>query len=167
SSAQLLVPCHCDGNYPSTYSLSLHDALPIWALPPRRRSPRRSPGWPYRRLRACRSWPGSAVLRARDARAEQGAEGAVGQAAEGGDRKSTRLNSSHSQISYAVFCMKKKTQTAGQSFTNVHMKEMTRKVSAEVDLVHQHTQNQRYGSSHIGAYAKDISIVVIDAAAAV
>src|SRR5688572_32661987 len=26
-----------------------------------------------------------------------------------GDRKSTRLNSSHSQISYAVFCMKKKT----------------------------------------------------------
>src|SRR2546430_13483380 len=29
----------------------------------------------------------------------------------GGDRKSTRLNSSHSQISYAVFCLKKKKQT--------------------------------------------------------
>src|SRR2546430_5442223 len=29
-----------------------------------------------------------------------------------GDRKSTRLNSSHSQISYAVFCLKKKTCTA-------------------------------------------------------
>src|SRR5438270_10706352 len=28
-----------------------------------------------------------------------------------GDRKSTRLNSSHSQISYAVFCLKKKNQT--------------------------------------------------------
>src|SRR2546430_5642410 len=28
--------------------------------------------------------------------------------AEHGDRKSTRLNSSHSQISYAVFCLKKK-----------------------------------------------------------
>src|SRR2546430_16238589 len=28
------------------------------------------------------------------------------------DRKSTRLNSSHSQISYAVFCLKKKTITA-------------------------------------------------------
>src|SRR2546427_7824045 len=28
----------------------------------------------------------------------------------GGDRKSTRLNSSHSQISYAVFCLKKKKQ---------------------------------------------------------
>src|SRR2546430_6400727 len=27
------------------------------------------------------------------------------------DRKSTRLNSSHSQISYAVFCLKKKTST--------------------------------------------------------
>src|SRR5688572_33207402 len=29
----------------------------------------------------------------------------------GGDRKSTRLNSSHSQISYAVFCLKKKKTT--------------------------------------------------------
>src|SRR5256886_13278750 len=30
------------------------------------------------------------------------------QARDMGDRKSTRLNSSHSQISYAVFCLKKK-----------------------------------------------------------
>ena len=30
------------------------------------------------------------------------------QDAEGGDRKSTRLNSSHYSISYAVFCLKKK-----------------------------------------------------------
>src|SRR5205085_8850531 len=29
------------------------------------------------------------------------------------DRKSTRLNSSHSQISYAVFCLKKKKQSYG------------------------------------------------------
>src|SRR2546430_9258516 len=29
-----------------------------------------------------------------------------------GDRKSTRLNSSHSQISYAVFCLKKKNKQA-------------------------------------------------------
>src|SRR2546430_10257765 len=29
-----------------------------------------------------------------------------------GDRKSTRLNSSHSQISYAVFCLQKNTQTS-------------------------------------------------------
>src|SRR5437867_1737504 len=36
-----------------------------------------------------------------------------------------------------------------------------------VDLVHQQTQNQRYGSSHIGATAKDISNVVTDAASGV
>src|SRR3989475_7934249 len=29
-----------------------------------------------------------------------------------GDRKSTRLNSSHSQISYAVFCLKKKNKSS-------------------------------------------------------
>src|SRR5262245_62722892 len=58
-------------------------------------------------------------------------------------------------------------QTAGQYFTNDQIKEMTRKVSAEVDLVHQQTQNQRYGSSHIGATAKDISNVVTDAASGV
>src|SRR2546427_4920122 len=33
------------------------------------------------------------------------------------DRKSTRLNSSHSQISYAVFCLKKKKKKNGQSHT--------------------------------------------------
>src|SRR5256886_13053591 len=31
------------------------------------------------------------------------------------DRKSTRLNSSHSQISYAVFCLKKKKKPCNQS----------------------------------------------------
>src|SRR2546430_9836326 len=35
-----------------------------------------------------------------------------------GDRKSTRLNSSHSQISYAVFCLKKK--TTNHPHTYVH-----------------------------------------------
>src|SRR2546427_8584833 len=40
--------------------------------------------------------------------------GAHGAACEG-DRKSTRLNSSHSQISYAVFCLKKK-KTPRRSF---------------------------------------------------
>src|SRR5688572_31664879 len=33
---------------------------------------------------------------------------AANEVAHEGDRKSTRLNSSHSQISYAVFCLKKK-----------------------------------------------------------
>src|SRR5688500_20383111 len=58
-------------------------------------------------------------------------------------------------------------QTSGHYITNAQIKEMTRKVSAEVDSVHQQTQNQRYGSSHIGATAKDISNVVPDAAAGV
>src|SRR2546430_11130679 len=34
------------------------------------------------------------------------------------DRKSTRLNSSHSQISYAVFCLKKKTRGATVSISS-------------------------------------------------
>src|SRR3712207_7361407 len=35
------------------------------------------------------------------------AHGAVGRGARDRDRKSTRLNSSHANISYAVFCLKK------------------------------------------------------------
>src|SRR2546427_8376538 len=34
------------------------------------------------------------------------------------DRKSTRLNSSHSQISYAVFCLKKKKKNHARKLTN-------------------------------------------------
>src|SRR3712207_6904316 len=60
-----------------------------------------------------------------DARAEKGGEverieGNRGHGGSGGtvtDRKSTRLNSSHANISYAVFCLKKKTQ---QTLTRVH-----------------------------------------------
>src|SRR2546430_10675052 len=40
--------------------------------------------------------------------AHQGGSVGRGDAADREDRKSTRLNSSHSQISYAVFCLKKK-----------------------------------------------------------
>src|SRR5438270_3714166 len=36
-----------------------------------------------------------------------------------GDRKSTRLNSSHSQISYAVFCLKKKKKKKNASFKDI------------------------------------------------
>src|SRR2546430_3399403 len=39
---------------------------------------------------------------------------------EGGDRKSTRLNSSHSQISYAVFCLKKKRQSRSGPRSEAH-----------------------------------------------
>src|SRR3989475_1724363 len=66
------------------YTLSLHDALPI----SRRR---------YALFR--RMWR-HGLRRPVDGRHGGGREAA--------DRKSTRLNSSHSQISYAVFCLKKK-----------------------------------------------------------
>src|SRR5437763_16938933 len=60
------------------YTLSLHDALPIFRRP---------------------------------APAQWGSRGGLGRAEQDGptaDRKSTRLNSSHRCISYAVFCLKKK-----------------------------------------------------------
>src|SRR2546428_11078378 len=78
------------------YTLSLHDALPICPTSP---SARRVPS------RARRS----AVARRRDRRSPSGT--ACRRRCAGGspsDRKSTRLNSSHDQISYAVFCLKKK-----------------------------------------------------------
>src|SRR3712207_8345783 len=37
-----------------------------------------------------------------------------------GDRKSTRLNSSHANISYAVFCLKKNTKKLIVAHSNVH-----------------------------------------------
>src|SRR5690606_40501332 len=71
------------------------------------------------------------------------------------DRKSTRLNSSHVKISYAVFCLKKKkTQTPGQYFTNDQLKERTRKGRAHVESVHQPTQNHRCGSYYMSGPAK-------------
>src|SRR3712207_8481216 len=37
------------------------------------------------------------------------------------DRKSTRLNSSHANISYAVFCLKKKTKSTNLSSQHAHL----------------------------------------------
>src|SRR2546430_8629168 len=42
------------------------------------------------------------------------------------DRKSTRLNSSHSQISYAVFCLKKKTTNRQIPRTDTPIHHITR-----------------------------------------
>src|SRR2546430_12004435 len=42
------------------------------------------------------------------------------------DRKSTRLNSSHSQISYAVFCLKKKKQDMRRAvIVDTHLADLT------------------------------------------
>src|SRR2546427_8582476 len=68
------------------------------------RRPPRSTLFPYTTLFRSRATGGAAVDLADLAvqRTQRIADVAVG------DRKSTRLNSSHSQISYAVFCLKKK-----------------------------------------------------------
>src|SRR2546430_3200784 len=70
------------------------------------RRPPRSTLFPYTTLfRSAEEAAGGSVS------AFQGRRATVGSSLEAGrlrDRKSTRLNSSHSQISYAVFCLKKK-----------------------------------------------------------
>src|SRR2546430_6853718 len=43
------------------------------------------------------------------------------------DRKSTRLNSSHSQISYAVFCLKKKTKAPPPRPHSLHTQSLHRR----------------------------------------
>src|SRR3712207_7243293 len=75
------------------------------------RRPPRSTLFPYTTL--FRSRPAAevvAVKRHDQRRAPQppGEAEVVADRAEVGDRKSTRLNSSHAYISYAVFCLKKK-----------------------------------------------------------
>src|SRR3712207_7381508 len=82
------------------YTLSLHDALPIWH-PPRRRD-----GHELGRQRQREGQDD--LVRAGAGVARLGAEPLVGDGGHEEDRKSTRLNSSHANISYAVFCLKKK-----------------------------------------------------------
>src|SRR5260370_3931849 len=62
--------------------------------------------------------------------------------------------SKQQQASEIIRQMLTQAQPAGQDFTNDQLKELTRAVSAQGDLVHHLTQNQRYGSSHIGAIGK-------------
>src|SRR5688572_32448959 len=51
------------------------------------------------------------------------------------DRKSTRLNSSHSQISYAVFCLKKKKKT--KKYKTIH--KLEKEQSYRQQYIHTHT----------------------------
>src|SRR2546430_8127566 len=77
------------------------------------RRPPRSTLFPYTTL--FRSPPASASTPTRISRSKRsGRHDGVLPARE--DRKSTRLNSSHSQISYAVFCLKKKKKHRLHSF---------------------------------------------------
>src|SRR2546427_9268674 len=80
------------------YTLSLHDALPISGV-----------GSCSARSSACgRVSRRTAGGRGPGARGEPCQRRSRHERAGEADRKSTRLNSSHSQISYAVFCLKKK-----------------------------------------------------------
>src|SRR5687768_17989506 len=102
-----MLHMHFCCNHPATteiYTLSLHDALPI--------SARAVVLAAYDRMEdtvlslddlfAAGLLPSTAELLDRSA-------------VEAIDRKSTRLNSSHGYISYAVFCLKKKKQTTGHT----------------------------------------------------
>src|SRR5438034_7167456 len=89
------------------------------------RPPPRSTLFPYTTLfRSCtrhpprgvsRFWPSSVVMAHRDGRHRAGGAG---------DRKSTRLNSSHTVISYAVFCLKKKKMRHDHTNTMVSTQSM-------------------------------------------
>src|SRR2546427_9328976 len=73
------------------------------------RRPPRSTLFPYTTLfRSIATEPGLAQRRAVERHLQVLHAAVAGRDDFGGDRKSTRLNSSHSQISYAVFCLKKK-----------------------------------------------------------
>src|SRR5690606_40597321 len=95
------------------YPLPLHDALPIWGETADERKPYRleeaermleiiqgfdPPGIGARDLREC------ILLQLRDSVAQE--ISASARLPPAGDRKSTRLNSSHVKTSYAVFCLK-------------------------------------------------------------
>src|SRR5437773_8763306 len=85
------------------YTLSLHDALPISARPTvaSRRSP---PPTSSHSAPVAYSRPSALACSCRRSH---------------GDRKSTRLNSSHITISYAVFCLKKKNTKQNTNYIQV------------------------------------------------
>src|SRR3712207_6892169 len=77
------------------YTLSLHDALPIWT-----EWTCQSPTDIRRSLSPYRDQTAPGGSRPKEHHWKRDTP----------DRKSTRLNSSHANISYAVFCLKKKTR---------------------------------------------------------
>src|SRR2546422_7917792 len=82
------------------YTLSLHDALPIYSV---HGLPRR-----HRRVRQAGGHAGRGGAEREGRRARPQARADHRGRSQSRDRKSTRLNSSHGYISYAVFCLKKK-----------------------------------------------------------
>src|SRR5699024_12254390 len=94
---------------PDIHTHSLHDALPISAITSRVQADEPLGREGCHRLQAGRIEDlQSAVMAEHEPRGDGGDLGALGRRL---DRKSTRLNSSHVSISYAVFCLKKKIMT--------------------------------------------------------
>src|SRR5205085_5027180 len=93
-----------------TYTLSLHDALPICAKSGRHQGYSKDGDRAADETTKCPVRDRGRKASARNTRLRSIEDlietdgGVPGER----DRKSTRLNSSHSQISYAVFCLKKK-----------------------------------------------------------
>src|SRR5688572_31524990 len=92
------------------YTLSLHDALPIFAVGGHA-GPFDDRAQPA--TDRCGDAPRGVCLGA-----DRFGQGRPAAGAE--DRKSTRLNSSHSQISYAVFCLKKKKKNKQKMYNSIH-----------------------------------------------
>src|SRR5947207_13015374 len=101
SASHLLLPFLFNPTAPPAFStLSLHDALPIYRV-------RRAAAFGHAGLHDLLVFdPLRGVVRF-----DRGHVGTRGEVVhQRRDRKSTRLNSSHTVISYAVFCLKKKTK---------------------------------------------------------
>src|SRR5688500_20066996 len=92
---------------PVIYPLSLHHALPIFGRIAHTAKPE---VWQHSLPEL---WPGSQEIFR-----ERGLTAGAGHPLVFKDRKSTRLNSSHLVISYAVFCLKKKKTTHTKNHTN-------------------------------------------------
>src|SRR3712207_8240129 len=96
--------CFNDTSTTEIYTLSLHDALPIWILQFQfYKAACDIAGW-RGPLHRCSFYGNREVGRRLNEMLAMGASRPWPE-----DRKSTRLNSSHANISYAVFCLKKKT----------------------------------------------------------
>src|SRR5690606_39993853 len=92
------ICCHNDATTTKIYTLSLHDALPIYGSPETCGS--------GRCLDESEEYEDRVIMADQINSLEE--LGSIATATVAPDRKSTRLNSSHVKISYAVFCLKKK-----------------------------------------------------------
>src|SRR2546430_8807955 len=68
------------------------------------------------------------------------------------DRKSTRLNSSHSQISYAVFCLKKKKKDSITNKTHMTRKRLQRRLAVDTRYTCRQDNSNDHGHTLYDTY---------------